>query len=186
MAARSTSSLLELRENPSRWVWAAAAARVPPTAAALSRCGFRRGVWADGLPRDAPNLLLLLHGLGDAPDMYARFGAKLALPQTSALALAAPLPLPLGIEGGAWAPLLSVLRLLVRECGWSPERIFLFGYAHGGTVALDLLQHLDGLAGGGPCRLGGCVSWFCPGEAEAWSGPRTRWALVTAILTALS
>ena len=98
----STSSLLELRENPSRWVWAAAAARVPPTAVALSRCGFRRGVWADGLPRDAPNLLLLLHGLGDAPDMYARFGAKLALPQTSALALAAPLPLPLGIEGGAW------------------------------------------------------------------------------------
>jgi len=66
---------------------------------------------------------------------------------------------PLTVRAASRAPLLSVLRLLVRECGWSPERIFLFGYAHGGTVALDLLQHLDGLAGGGPCRLGGCVSW---------------------------
>jgi hypothetical protein len=65
-------------------------------------CGFAGSVWAPHTRRDNANLLLLLHGLGDSPAAFARFAAQLALPMTSALALAAPLPLPVGLPGGMW------------------------------------------------------------------------------------
>lgn len=189
------SSLASLRcDGPSaasRWVWNQNSVRVPPTPAAITTCGFATHCWANGLPRAEPNLLLLLHGLGDGPSAFARFAGRIALPQTSALALGAPLPLPHEIPGGAWCDsfeadgelidgtrcnerrrtdslarvtrprLLALLRHLVFGCGWNLERIFLFGYAQGGTAALDLLAHEESIDGssGGPCRLGGVVSW---------------------------
>lgn len=140
-----------------------------------------------------PNLLLLLHGLGDGPENFAKFAARLALPQTSALALAAPLTLPHGLDGHSWfdsfeedgtligsgtsampdqrrqasiarsarPALRALLKLLAHGCGWDLERIFLFGFAQGGTVALDALAHLEEPTTG-PCRLGGVVSWCGP------------------------
>ena len=42
------------------------------------------------------------HGLGDAPRAFAALGRKMALPETAALALRAPLPLPAGLDGTAW------------------------------------------------------------------------------------
>ena len=180
--------------------------RSPPTEAQLAHCGFPGATWAASAARDDPNLLLLLHGLGDNPAVYARFAAQLRLPQTSALALPAPLPLPQGLPGRMWCEsfsedgslidgssakidqrrlmdslanatrvrLLRLLRLLVDNCGWKMERVFIFGYAQGGSAALDLLAHgLGNLEDGSAyigrvgasgtrdsaCRLGGVVSW---------------------------
>ena len=60
------------------------------------------------LPNPGPNLLVLLHGLGDTCDNFAAFGRKMELPRTSVLSLHAPLPLMPGDllpgEGGAWFP----------------------------------------------------------------------------------
>lgn len=169
-----------LRRCGGRWAWEPA--RTPPSAAALARCGFHEHKWAEGCPRDAPNLLLLLHGLGDRPAAFAAFASRLSLPLTSALALGAPMPLPLGLPGSMWHAsfeedgelldgsnpqdrrrleslagttrprLLALLALLEAGCGWSRSRIFLFGYAQGGTAAIDLLGHACGPLGGDCCR----------------------------------
>ena len=207
-------------DGSTSWAWRKE--RTPPSDATIAAAGFRGAVWADGLPRDAPNLLLLLHGLGDVPAPFARFASQLRLPQTSALSLPATLPLPHGIPGRMWHEsfeadgsliadgiinssgrsgehrqltslerstrprLRRLLRLLVLGCGWRLERIFIFGFAQGGTAALDLLSHIrtiDGSSEGelvgverpvagrsgidegevgvtGACaRLGGVVSW---------------------------
>ena len=166
----------------SRWHWSPSFTRVAPSEEALARCGFPGSVWAPRAPRDSANLLLLLHGLGDAPAAFANFAAKLDLPQTTALALNAPIHLPLGLPGRMWHDsfdidgrllgetdgrrlaslaretrrrLLALLRLLEDGCGWPRERVFLFGFAQGGVAALDLCCHLEPGYG----RLGGVVSW---------------------------
>jgi predicted esterase len=178
--------LLHLRRDgpqgeSSRWVWREAIC--PPSTRILTSCGFAQSEWAEGIPRNARNLLLLLHGLGDTPSNFARFASRLELPQTSALAIAAPIPLPCGLPGTSWLEsfeetgelidgtrpgdrrradslrtvtrprLQSLLHTLELHCGWPRERIFLFGYAQGGVAALDTLAHLEG------GRLGGVVSW---------------------------
>jgi len=174
------SPLLELKHRdtsgaPSRWVWRDAPKA--PDAAALAACGFSGSVFVPSA--GATNLLLLLHGLGDRPQPFAELARKMSLPQTAALALRAPINLPFGLEGSQWhepfdeasgepiapgpvekrrvcslqetrAQLLRLLRLL-DECGWPARRIFLLGYAQGGTAALDLSLHAA-------CRLGGVVS----------------------------
>ena len=74
LGRRTTSSAMDLLElhcrdelHPhSRWAWRSHVARTPPSESALAACGFRGSVWAPGIERDAANLLLLLHGLGDA------------------------------------------------------------------------------------------------------------------------
>lgn len=169
----------------SRWSWRTQFARVAPSDATLTAYGFAGSKWAPHLPRTEGNLLLLLHGLGDGPAAFAQFAARLALPQTSSLALNAPLPLPLDLPGRMWHDsfaadgslldgtdrrraaslaretrrrLLALLRLLERGCGWSRERIFLFGFAQGGTAVLDLLGHLEPSSEDGG-RLGGVISW---------------------------
>ena len=83
-----SSGLLHRLDNDgtTRWAWRQTSQQPrPPSASALAACGFARSEWVGAADSDARSLLVLLHGLGDAPDMYARFGAKLALPQTSAL-----------------------------------------------------------------------------------------------------
>jgi predicted esterase len=171
--------------------------------------GFGGSVWAAG-SRTEPNLLVLLHGLGDTPRPFAKLAERLALPQTSALALRAPLPLPAGLDGFAWheafeldtgdliqpntgerrrtgslasatrTRLRRLVRLLVQH-GWPHRRLFLFGFAQGGTAALDFVCHGGGLerarvmtgadavaaasgptAGASGCAmgaLGGVISW---------------------------
>ena len=102
------SRLLKLQQLPagSQWAWAA----TRPSEAELRTCGFPASEWASPVqpqvasPAElqARNLLLLLHGLGDKPAGFASFGRKMALPETTALALRAPLPLPAGLPGHAW------------------------------------------------------------------------------------
>ena len=201
-SSSSYSSLIKLlprdallRPHGSIWAWQPSALRVPPSDHMLGACGFGGSVWAPNTPRNNPNLLLLLHGLGDTPDPFAAFANKLALPQTSALSLRGPLALPLDdLPGRMWHEsfdvdgtlmtgeaarrgrvegvrarslghatrrrLYALLQVLESGCGWPRERIFLFGYAQGGTAVLDLLSHIEeDHSGGGSRRLGGVISW---------------------------
>lgn len=159
-----------------------------PTAEALAAVGFAGSEWSSPAAACSRNLLLLLHGLGDAPRAFARLGQQMALPQTTALALRAPLPLPAGLDGAAWHEsfttdgdlvgaadaacslaldcrprLLALLRLLDAH-GWPAHRVFLLGFAQGGAAGLDCAMHA-------PSRLGGVVS-VC-GHALPGSGQQS-------------
>ncbi|EKM57227.1 uncharacterized protein PHACADRAFT_208338 [Phanerochaete carnosa HHB-10118-sp] len=108
------------------------------------------------------NLLILLHGLGDTHKPFGRLGRSLKLPQTATLALRAPELIPyLYEEAYQWyesfdqlgdliqnpnptpalALMSSVLKHLTVECAWPAERIHLFGFAQGGTVAAEFALH---------------------------------------------
>ncbi|KAI9097151.1 Alpha/Beta hydrolase protein [Phlyctochytrium arcticum] len=133
---------------------------------------------ADGVDE---NLLVLLHGLGDRPENFINFGVKMQLPQTAILALRGPSPIPFHDGTGwvpAFSPngddlsysdasvgaglattrtfIKDILEKLILESasnpnGWSPDRIFLFGFSQGGMAAID--QVLFGTSG-----LGGAIS----------------------------
>ncbi|KJE95567.1 hypothetical protein CAOG_06010 [Capsaspora owczarzaki ATCC 30864] len=122
------------------------------------------------------NLLILLHGMGDKCAPFFKFAERMQLPQTAILALQAPVPImdfgfcwfeSFDEDGELLAPSLSRYQSLkaVREgleslindvlvqpsFGWQRDRIFLLGFAQGGTVALDLALHGSG-------RLAGVIS----------------------------
>ncbi|KAG6819320.1 hypothetical protein H0H93_012957 [Arthromyces matolae] len=100
------------------------------------------------------NLLILLHGLGGY-----NLGRQLKLPQTAVLALRAPEQVPFLYEDAfqwytsfdglgdlierpnptsALDLMEKVVQSLIERCGWQSRRIHLFGFAQGGTVALEL------------------------------------------------
>ncbi|EJD06885.1 uncharacterized protein FOMMEDRAFT_138667 [Fomitiporia mediterranea MF3/22] len=104
------------------------------------------------------NLLILLHGLGDTHQPFGKLGRQLRLPQTATLALRAPEQIPyLYEEAYQWYPsfdelgqpivhpvpkpgvslLSSVISHLTSSCSWTPNQIHLFGFAQGGSVALE-------------------------------------------------
>lgn len=113
------------------------------------------------------NLLVLLHGLGDTCAPFVRLGEQLQqnLPQTAILSVQAPLRVPL-LEEEAWMwwnsfdALGGVIthcdpRNAIRDvrnlleylsappsqggCGWSWHNLHMFGFAQGGTLALETL-----------------------------------------------
>jgi len=105
------------------------------------------------------NLLILLHGLGDTELPFANLGRSLKLPQTATLSLRAPLRIPFLEEDafqwyasfdplgdlldwpdptGALEIVVSTLQQLVTDCGWPINRIHLFGFAQGGSVAAEV------------------------------------------------
>jgi len=108
------------------------------------------------------NLLVLLHGLGDTHGPFAKLGLQLKLPQTAILALRAPDQVPFLDEPSfQWYPSFSPLGELLDNpnpspaldllsqvlgyltdhgeggCKWPADRIHLFGFAQGGSVALE-------------------------------------------------
>ncbi|KAF9653674.1 hypothetical protein BDM02DRAFT_3226555 [Thelephora ganbajun] len=104
------------------------------------------------------NLLILLHGLGDTHVPFANLGKQLKLPQTATLAIRAPEKIPyLYEEAFQWyesfdslgdllpnpnpAPALDLLTKifdhLINNCGWSPQKIHIFGFAQGGIAAVE-------------------------------------------------
>lgn len=108
------------------------------------------------------NLLILLHGLGDTHKPFGRLGRSLKLPQTATLALRAPDLIPyLYEEAYQWyesfdplgelipnpnpTPALElmskVINHLTTDCAWPANRIHLFGFAQGGTVAAEFAVH---------------------------------------------
>ncbi|EUC64936.1 phospholipase/carboxylesterase [Rhizoctonia solani AG-3 Rhs1AP] len=113
------------------------------------------------------NLLIVLHGLGDTMAPFVRMAKQLKLPQTATLVVQAPDLIPFLDEGEEmyqWYtsftslgelierpnPLLAVKRVhttieyLESECQWPRSRIHLFGFAQGGSVALESALRLPG------------------------------------------
>lgn len=107
------------------------------------------------------NLLILLHGLGDTHVPFANLGKQLKLPQTATLAIRAPERIPyLYEEAFQWyesfdplgdllpkpnpTPALELLAKifdhLVNDCGWSSQKVHIFGFAQGGTVAVEFAR----------------------------------------------
>lgn len=122
--------------------------------------------------------LLLLHGLGDSDVNFAKFGAKLQLPQTAVIAVRAPLPLldmghtwfdvltPSGhvcldspdAIASLWetsTALLALLHRLHQRFDYALRNIFVMGYSQGGTVALGVLQIMRNFAVGGVISVSG-------------------------------
>lgn len=129
--------------------------RKPPPNSARIPVPFEYTASDDGTDE---NLLVLLHGLGDTHVPFAKLGRSLNLPQTATLALRAPEQIPFLYEQAyQWytsfdplgdlidrpnpTPALDLLRIvishLVDDCNWPPLRIHLFGFAQGGSVAVE-------------------------------------------------
>ncbi|KAG0223507.1 hypothetical protein BGW41_005466 [Actinomortierella wolfii] len=120
---------------------------------------------ADGVDE---NLVIFFHGLGDkiAPN-FISLAKNLKLPQSATCCIQAPTPVPyLEEESWQWYPsfdlltgeklgpespermrqmrqlvrpeLVKFLRHCIDYCGFSADRIVLFGFSQGGSVALDL------------------------------------------------
>ncbi|KAJ7253051.1 hypothetical protein B0H12DRAFT_1117201 [Mycena haematopus] len=104
------------------------------------------------------NLLILLHGLGDTHIPFSKLGRQLKLPQTAVLAVRAPDQVPfLYEESFAWFPSFDdlgelierpnptgalllmdqIFKHLTDDCAWPANRIHLFGFAQGGSVAAE-------------------------------------------------
>ncbi|KAF9224793.1 hypothetical protein BS17DRAFT_779054 [Gyrodon lividus] len=104
------------------------------------------------------NIIILLHGLGDSHIPFAKLGRSLNLPQTAVLALRAPEQIPYLYEQAfQWyssfdplgdiidhpnpTPALEVMAKLLNhlttDCTWPPNRIHLFGFGQGGSVAVE-------------------------------------------------
>jgi len=106
------------------------------------------------------NLLILLHGLGDTHVPFSKLGRSLKLPQTATLALCAPEQIPFLYEQAfQWYPsfdplgelidrpnpttalelVSKVLDHLIDHCSWPLNRIHLFGFGQGGSVAAEIV-----------------------------------------------
>ncbi|KAK7461087.1 hypothetical protein VKT23_009016 [Stygiomarasmius scandens] len=106
------------------------------------------------------NLLILLHGLGDTHIPFSKLGRQFKLPQTAVLALRAPEQIPfLYEEAYQWytsfdplgelisqpnpTPALDFLTKVINhltdptQCAWPSNKIHFFGFAQGGSVALE-------------------------------------------------
>ncbi|OJJ99784.1 hypothetical protein ASPACDRAFT_43416 [Aspergillus aculeatus ATCC 16872] len=110
----------------------------------------------------SPNILLLLHGLGDTAANFTAFARALHLPETTILTLQAPQPLPFDLGGYHWgddvtftpageldmdAGFTRAVRLivheviagvLVRKCGYRWRDVLVFGLGQGGMVGLEV------------------------------------------------
>lgn len=139
---------------------------------------FEYGSSPDGVDE---NLLVLLHGSGGTHKDFATFARRLELPQTAFLALTGPIKLPEALAiGSLWFQIFDetdfclltpgdkkraetlestktlleeMIQALCSHCGWHRSKIFLFGYADGGTTVLNFAVNSCG-----PARLGGAIS----------------------------
>ena len=124
----------------------------------------------DDLAEGATNVLLLLHGRGDAPETFARLAKSLNLPRTACVALAGTRALPFDLPGREWFPREDLItaepidwrldadrrradavvdaarRVADLVDALAPrfpsERVHVFGFADGGVVALEVAASL--------------------------------------------
>ncbi|KAE8374219.1 Alpha/Beta hydrolase protein [Aspergillus bertholletiae] len=117
--------------------------------------------------RPAPNILLLLHGIGDSSAAFSAFGRALNLPETTVITLQAPTRLPFDLPGFHWGDDISfdsrtgaldmdagfaratrtivdevVRGVLVRKCGYRLREIMILGFGQGGMVGLICAREL--------------------------------------------
>jgi len=127
------------------------------------------------------NLLIFLHGLGDTHFRFHKLGRDLNLPQTATLALCAPLPIPFIEAGSQWYPsfdrlgeilsnpnpsialeqLSRTIKHLIHDVGWAPNRIHLFGFGQGGSLACELARRVYYDSTGSPPHHLGSVVTVC-------------------------
>ncbi|KAL4952531.1 Alpha/Beta hydrolase protein [Aspergillus filifer] len=123
------------------------------------------------LPRIPPNILILLHGLGDTETPFTNLATSLQLSETTILTLRAPNPLPFDLPGFHWADdinfdsrsgaldmdagfakstkllLDKVIRdVLVGKCGYKTREIMILGFGQGGMLGLVLAEELSSSA----------------------------------------
>jgi len=136
------------------------------------------------------NIIVFLPGLGDTSKNFAGFARALNLPETLALTLQPPSPLPVPIGPGFhWsddllfdqatgaldpdsgfarvARLLAedvISKILLKKCGFKPAEIHLFGFGQGGSAALAAALHpsISSLSLGSLTSIGGAVPLSTP------------------------
>ncbi|CAD0020693.1 unnamed protein product [Aureobasidium pullulans] len=133
------------------------------------------------------NILILLHGLGDAHLPFAQLGTQMNLPETACISIKAPEPLPFEASSFHWGDDVIfdntvgtidpdggfkkvVPRLvkeiiedtLIKKCGYQPRELMLFGFGQGGMVVLSIA--------GGVISVGGPL----PSEAAASLSPKRK------------
>ncbi|KAL2220150.1 Phospholipase/Carboxylesterase superfamily [Thermoascus aurantiacus ATCC 26904] len=117
--------------------------------------------------KPTPNILLLLHGLGDTASSFTAFARALNLPETTCVTLQAPHPLPLDLAGFHWGDDVAfdqstggldmdagfaratrvivdevVRGVLVRKCGYRLREVLVLGFGQGGMVGLVAAREL--------------------------------------------
>ncbi|KAL2809717.1 Alpha/Beta hydrolase protein [Aspergillus granulosus] len=137
--------------------------------------------------RTPPNILLLLHGLGDTHTPFTNLAKSLALPETTILTIQAPTPLPLDIPGFHWGDDINfdsrtgaldmdagfntvrkllvediVKKVLLEKCGYQLREIMVLGFGQGGmsglVVAQELVSEAPTSGSAGAGELGGMIS----------------------------
>ncbi|KAK2756520.1 hypothetical protein FQN54_005413 [Arachnomyces sp. PD_36] len=123
--------------------------------------------------RAPPNILILLHGIGDGYQSFTNLAKALELPETTIIVLQAPTPLPFDIGGFHWGDDLvfetdgsvdmyamldadpgfekakkllveDVIRdVLIAKCGYHANNVLLMGYMQGGMVALSAALQME-------------------------------------------
>lgn len=132
------------------------------------------------------NVLLLLHGLGDTSTSFTTLGKQLSLPETTCISLQAPTPLPFELGGFHWGDdiqfdsasgqmdfdtgftkAITVLKqdiieeVLVKDCGYKPSEIMLFGFGQGAMAALATALSMPNQELGGIISIGGPLPVSC-------------------------
>ncbi|CAG8012846.1 unnamed protein product [Penicillium olsonii] len=135
-----------------------------------------------------PNILLLLHGLGDSAAAFAKFGQAINLPETTVVTVQGTAPLPFDLGGFHWGDDISfdsatgaidmdaglaratktlvtdVIRdTLIRKCGYALREIMILGFGQGGMAGLAVARELGQKSEGheaGP--LSGVISIGAP------------------------
>ncbi|THH12603.1 hypothetical protein EW146_g7545 [Bondarzewia mesenterica] len=145
------------------------------------------------------NLLIFLHGLGDTHVPFSSLARSLNLPQTATLSLRAPEQIPYLYEDAyQWYPsftplgeldphpnptpaltlLSKILSHLTRDCHWPMHRIHMFGFAQGGSVAVEFTLKLwrDSVPSSPPNNLDGTL-----GSVVSISGPLLSYPTLTSL-----
>ncbi|KXG49677.1 Phospholipase/carboxylesterase/thioesterase [Penicillium griseofulvum] len=143
----------------------------------------------------APNILLLLHGLGDTAASFTKFAEAIRLPETIIVTIQGTAPLPFDLGGFHWGDdvsfdsatgaldmdagltrstktLVSVVReTLVQKCGYALREIMMLGFGQGGMAALAVAREL-GLKGNGNGEVGTLSGVISIGAPYPLSGSR--------------
>ncbi|BCR94774.1 alpha/beta hydrolase [Aspergillus luchuensis] len=155
-------------------------------------------------PNTSPNILLLLHGLGDTSQNLTTLARALNLPETTVLTLQAPSPLPFDLGGFHWGDDIAfspagdldmdagftrstntiikevIIDTLLKKCGYRGRDIVVFGIGQGGMVGLEVARHFKNSSEGkvDEEELGGVVSIGAPvglsGKAPATGSGKSR------------
>lgn len=149
----------------------------------------------------SPNILLLLHGIGDTAAGFAPFGRALHLPETTIITIQAPAPLPFDLGGFHWGDDVSfdsrtgaldmdagfkrsttllandvIRQTLLQKCGYQLREIMILGFGQGGMAGLSVARELGSAksdAKDGQGQVSGALAGVISiGAPYALSGPR--------------